>query len=78
MGDHVGLGPVDMEFVDLIARTSPVTPGELATRSGLSPATVHALAAGLIDVLSNALIDSFRGAGFPPYPSLGAALFLRP
>ena len=34
-------------------------------------------AAGLIDVLSNALIDSFRGAGFPPYPSLGAALFLR-
>ena len=34
-------------------------------------------AAALIDVLSNALIDSFRGAGFPPYPSLGAALFLR-
>ena len=34
-------------------------------------------AAGLIDVLSNVLIDSFRGAGFPTYPSLGAALFLR-
>jgi len=34
-------------------------------------------AAALIDVLSNVLIDSFRGAGFPTYPSLGAALFLR-
>lgn len=34
-------------------------------------------AAALIDVLSGALIDSFRGAGFPPYPSLAAALFLR-
>ncbi len=34
-------------------------------------------AAGLIDVLSNSLIDSFRPPGFPPYPSLGAALFLR-
>src|SRR5205807_1160105 len=31
----------------------------------------------LIDVLSNTLIDSFRPPGFPPYPSLGAALFLR-
>jgi ABC-type multidrug transport system ATPase subunit len=34
-------------------------------------------AAVLIDVLSNTLIDSFRPPGFPPYPSLGAALFLR-
>jgi ABC-type multidrug transport system ATPase subunit len=34
-------------------------------------------AAALIDVLSNGLIDSFRPPGFPPYPSLGAALFLR-
>src|SRR5262249_17045816 len=34
-------------------------------------------AAALIDVLSSVLIDSFRGAGFPTYPSLGAALFLR-
>ena len=34
-------------------------------------------AAVLIDVLSNTLIDSFRAPGFPPYPSLGAALFLR-
>ncbi|MGZ6124086.1 MAG: ATP-binding cassette domain-containing protein, partial [Myxococcales bacterium] len=33
-------------------------------------------AAALIDVLSNALIDAFRPPGFPPYPSLGAALFL--
>jgi ABC-type nitrate/sulfonate/bicarbonate transport system ATPase subunit len=31
----------------------------------------------LIDILSNTLIDSFRPPGFPPYPSLGAALFLR-
>lgn len=31
----------------------------------------------LIDVLSNTLIDAFRPPGFPPYPSLGAALFLR-
>src|SRR5207237_5352794 len=34
-------------------------------------------AAALIDILSNTLIDSFRPPGFPPYPSLGAALFLR-
>ena len=34
-------------------------------------------AAVLIDVLSNTLIDAFRPPGFPPYPSLGAALFLR-
>jgi NitT/TauT family transport system ATP-binding protein len=34
-------------------------------------------AAVLIDVLSNTLIDSFRPPGFPTYPSLGAALFLR-
>jgi energy-coupling factor transporter ATP-binding protein EcfA2 len=33
--------------------------------------------AALIDILSNTLIDSFRPPGFPPYPSLGAALFLR-
>lgn len=31
----------------------------------------------LIDVLSNTLIDAFQPPGFPPYPSLGAALFLR-
>ncbi len=34
-------------------------------------------AAVLIDVLSNTLIDAFQPPGFPPYPSLGAALFLR-
>ncbi|MFL5312504.1 MAG: ATP-binding cassette domain-containing protein [Myxococcales bacterium] len=34
-------------------------------------------AATLIDILSNTLVDSFRPPGFPPYPSLGAALFLR-
>ena len=34
-------------------------------------------AAVLIDILSNTLIDSFRPPGFPLYPSLGAALFLR-
>src|SRR5207244_3589873 len=34
-------------------------------------------AATLIDILSNTLIDSFRPPGFPPYPSLGGALFLR-
>ena len=36
-----------------------------------------AAAAALIDVLSNTLIDSFRPPGFPAYPTLGAALFLR-
>src|SRR4051812_17177392 len=36
-----------------------------------------AAAAVLIDILSNTLIDSFRPPGFPTYPSLGAALFLR-
>ena len=34
-------------------------------------------AALLIDVLSGTLIDSFRPPGFPTYPSLGAALFVR-
>src|SRR5437868_13511998 len=34
-------------------------------------------AAVLIDILSNTLVDSFRPPGFPTYPSLGAALFLR-
>jgi len=33
--------------------------------------------AAFIDILSNTLIDSFRPPGFPLYPSLGAALFLR-
>jgi ABC-type nitrate/sulfonate/bicarbonate transport system ATPase subunit len=34
-------------------------------------------ASALIDILSSTLIDSFRPPGFPAYPSLGAALFLR-
>ena len=40
VGGHVDLAPVEMEFIDLIARKAPTTPGELATTTGLSPATV--------------------------------------
>jgi DNA-binding MarR family transcriptional regulator len=36
-----------MDFLDLISRKSPVTPGELATTTGLSPATVT----GILDRL---------------------------
>jgi DNA-binding MarR family transcriptional regulator len=40
VGEALGLSSVEMEFIDLIARTTPVTPSELAARTGLSPATV--------------------------------------
>src|SRR5207253_3132613 len=70
----------------LLARMRGERPWEIVLRQGLwlrRRREVSALllggmaAAGLIDILSNTLIDSFRAPGFPPYPSLGAALFLR-
>ena len=50
----------------------------LRRRRELSALLLGGLAsATLIDILSNTLIDGFRPPGFPPYPTLGAALFLR-
>lgn len=40
VGEHLGLGTTELEFMDAIARVGPVTPGWLASASGLSPATV--------------------------------------
>lgn len=40
VGGHVGLGLIEIGLIDLIARTAPVTPGRLATMTGLNPATV--------------------------------------
>lgn len=47
VGEHVDLGAVEMDFLDLISRRAPVTPGELANTTGLSPATVT----GILDRL---------------------------
>jgi DNA-binding MarR family transcriptional regulator len=47
IGEGVGLAPIEMEFVDLIAQLAPVTPGTLAARTGLRPATVT----GILDRL---------------------------
>jgi DNA-binding MarR family transcriptional regulator len=47
VGEHVELAPVEMDFLDLISRRAPVTPGELASTTGLSPATVT----GILDRL---------------------------
>ena len=49
VGEHVDLGAVEMDFLDLISRKAPTTPGELATTTGLSPATVT----GILDRLEN-------------------------
>jgi NitT/TauT family transport system ATP-binding protein len=68
------------------ARVRGLAPWEILLRHGLWLRRRRELgalllggmaAAVLIDVLSNTLIDSFRPPGFPLYPSLGAALFLR-
>jgi DNA-binding MarR family transcriptional regulator len=40
VGGQVGLGPTEIGLIDLIARTAPVTPGHLATMTGLNPATI--------------------------------------
>ncbi len=40
VGERFELGTVEMEFIDLIARLGPLTPGALAKRTGLSPPTV--------------------------------------
>ncbi|HJT37083.1 MAG TPA: MarR family transcriptional regulator [Actinomycetota bacterium] len=54
VGEHVGLGTIELEFIDAIARvdsghlhSGAVTPGWLASASGLSPATVT----GILDRL---------------------------
>jgi len=47
VGEHVDLAPVEMDFLDLISRRAPVTPGALANATGLSPATVT----GILDRL---------------------------
>ncbi|HET9754352.1 MAG TPA: ATP-binding cassette domain-containing protein, partial [Myxococcales bacterium] len=68
------------------ARVRGLAPWEILLRHGLWLRRRRELgalllggmaAAVFIDVLSNTLIDSFRPPGFPLYPSLGAALFLR-
>lgn len=40
VGEALGLGTIEMEFIDLIARLGPLTPGVLAKHTGLSPPTV--------------------------------------
>jgi DNA-binding MarR family transcriptional regulator len=40
VGDHAGLGLTEIGLIDLIDRTAPVTPGRLASMTGLNPATV--------------------------------------
>jgi DNA-binding MarR family transcriptional regulator len=47
VGDQLGLGPTELEFMDAVARRGPVTPGWLSSASGLSPATVT----GILDRL---------------------------
>jgi energy-coupling factor transporter ATP-binding protein EcfA2 len=70
----------------LVARLRGKRPWEIVLRQGLWLRRRRELgalllggvaAAALVDILSNTLIDSFRPPGFPTYPSLGAALFLR-
>ena len=68
------------------ARVRGLAPWEILLRHGLWLRRRRELgalllggmaAAVFVDILSNTLIDSFRPPGFPLYPSLGAALFLR-
>jgi DNA-binding MarR family transcriptional regulator len=40
VGGHVGLGSTEIGLIDVIARTAPVTPGHLASMTGLNPATI--------------------------------------
>jgi DNA-binding MarR family transcriptional regulator len=40
VGGHVGLGSTEIGLIDLIARAAPVTPGHLASMTGLNPATI--------------------------------------
>lgn len=44
---HVGLGAVEEKALDLLQRDGPLSPGELARRTGLAPASVT----GLLDRL---------------------------
>lgn len=44
---HVGLGPVEEKALDLLQRDGPLSPGQLARRTGLAPASVT----GLLDRL---------------------------
>ena len=47
IAEHQGLSAVEEKALDLIARFGPLTAGELATRSGLAPASIT----GLLDRL---------------------------
>jgi len=49
VGGQVGLGSIEIGLIDLIARTAPVTPGRLATMTGLNPATIT----GVLDRLED-------------------------
>lgn len=46
---HVGLGAVEQKTLDLLQRDGPLSPGELARRTGLAPASVT----GLLDRLQS-------------------------
>jgi DNA-binding MarR family transcriptional regulator len=50
VGDRLGLKDVDLECLDLIARHGPLSPGALARRAGLHPATMT----GILDRLERA------------------------
>jgi DNA-binding MarR family transcriptional regulator len=47
VGAHVGLNDVDLDCLDLIARHGPLSPGALAQRAALHPATMT----GILDRL---------------------------
>ncbi len=47
VGAHVGLNDVDLDCLDLIARLGPLSPGALAQRAALHPATMT----GILDRL---------------------------
>jgi len=50
VSDRIGLQDVDLECLDLIARTGPLTPSALARAADLHPATLT----GVLDRLENA------------------------
>src|SRR6266851_522965 len=49
VGGCIGLAFSDLEMLDLVSRRGPLTPSELASISGLSPATMT----GILDRLEN-------------------------
>lgn len=50
VGERLGLKDVDLECLDMIARHGPLSPGALARRAGLHPATMT----GILDRLERA------------------------